>query len=60
MLPTLESIPTGFELHRCMIVLCFTQQPQVGKRVSPAIDTATGTSSLHGRAADATTQHAWH
>jgi hypothetical protein len=36
------------------------QQPQVGKTVSPAIDTAGGTSSLHGNAADATTQHAWH
>ena len=36
------------------------QQPNLGKRVNPAIETATGTSSLQGTAAEATTQHAWH
>jgi hypothetical protein len=46
--------------YRFMISFCLMQQPQVGKMVRPAMEMATGTSSLHGSAIDATTQHAWH
>jgi hypothetical protein len=43
-----------------MISFCWMQHPTVGYRVKPNTDTATGTSSLHGNAADATTQQDWH
>lgn len=36
-----------------------TQHPTLGKRVTPAIVRATGTSSLQGSAAEVTQQHVW-
>jgi len=34
-----------------------TQHPHLGKTVKPATEIATGTSSLQGKAAEATQQH---
>mmetsp|Transcript_20588 Transcript_20588/g.44206 ORF Transcript_20588/g.44206 Transcript_20588/m.44206 type:complete len:90 (-) Transcript_20588:140-409(-) len=36
-----------------------TMHPHLGKRVRPAMVTATGTSSLHGSAAEVTQQQQW-
>ena len=42
-----------------MISLMGTMHPHLGKRVKPIIVTATGTSSLHGSAAEVTKQQQW-
>ena len=41
-----------------MISFCLMQQPNLGKSVNPATETANGTSLLHGIAADMTAHKA--
>jgi hypothetical protein len=54
-------IPFAESLYRLISSFkdfCVMQQPHLGKMVSPAIETATGTSSLQGIAAETTKQQA--